>query len=283
VLWGWRALALLAVITAAVWLGQRGLPDGRLHVYFLDVGQGDAILLRTPDGRQILVDGGPSPAALLDALGDQMPFWDHSLDLVILTHPDGDHMEGLLALPARYAIGQAVDAVDASSGEDAAAWIGALTEAGVPHALAQRGMQIRAGDLLLTVLNPGPEHDALVDDGNAGSLVLRLDYGETSLLLTGDTPQSSEEEMLAAGLPLDADALKVAHHGSAGSSSARFLAAVSPDVAVIQVGANNDYGHPAPDVLDRLQGIEVWRTDLNGRVEMISDGARLWVKPERRP
>jgi len=269
-----RVLALLAVMAAAIWLGQRGLPDGRLHVYFLDVGQGDAILLQAPDGRQILVDGGPSPAALLDGLGNLMPFWDRSLDLVILTHPDSDHMDGLLNLPARYAIGAAMEV----NGEGGSSWHAALEAEGVSPVPAQRGMEIRAGDVLLTVLHPQEQGDA----SNAGSMVLRVDYGQTSLLLTGDAPFETEDAMMGAGLPLDVDVLKVGHHGSGGSTSGRFLAAVSPRIAVIQVGEDNRFGHPDQAVLDRLQGVEVWRTDLNGRIEVISDGARLWVKQERR-
>ena len=106
---GWRLVVILALAAVVVWLALRGLPDGRLHVYFLDVGQGDAILVQAPDGRQILVDGGPSPTALLNELGDVLPFWDRSLDLVVLTHPDGDHITGLIPLLDRYRVGQVLD------------------------------------------------------------------------------------------------------------------------------------------------------------------------------
>ena len=123
---GWRLVAILALVAVVVWLALRGLPDGRLHVYFLDVGQGDAILVQAPDGRQILVDGGPSPTALLNELGDVLPFWDRSLDLVVLTHPDGDHITGLIPLLDRYRVGQVLDVPQSESAPEAAPWLEGL-------------------------------------------------------------------------------------------------------------------------------------------------------------
>lgn len=271
-----RILLGLLLVTLAAWLALRGLPDDRLHVYFLDVGQGDAILLRAPDGRQVLVDGGPSPAALLDELGALMPFWDRSLDLVVLTHPDADHMTGLLTLPERYRVAALL--IPDGAAAYPASWADALADDRGELTVAQRGMQIKLDTLQITVLH-APDSTA-ADDNNA-SLVLRLDYGTTSLLLTGDAEQMTEQALLDAGAPLRADVLKVAHHGSASSTTAAFLAAVQPRLAVIQVGADNRFGHPHPDVLARLAAVEVLRTDLNGRIEVISDGERLWMHTER--
>ena len=276
----WRTVGLLSVCAALVWLGLRSAPDGRLHVFFLDVGQGDAIFIRTPDGGQILVDGGPSPEELLEGLGDVMPFWDRSLDLVVLTHPDADHMIGLLALSDRYRIERVLETQLA---QDDAAWNHARGTTQSERMIAGPGMMLRAGDVMLTVLSPAVGGDGLNPGDNATSLVLRLDYGNTSVLLTGDAPQEVEAEMLRIGQPVDADILKVGHHGSNGSSSEAFIAAVSPAYAIIQVGADNSYGHPAPAVLDRLDGIEVLRTDRNGRVEAISDGITWQVETQRQP
>jgi len=279
---GWRGVGLLAAIVAVVWLALRGLPDGRLHVYFLNVGQGDAILVVAPDGRQILVDGGPSPTALLSELGDLLPFWDRSLDLVALTHPDGDHITGLIPLLDRYRVAQVLDTPLSDAAAEAVSWLAGLAQNGVPRTYAQRGMRLPVGDLTITVLHPGPTPlTGTASDDNNNCIVLRLDYGATCLLLTGDAEQAAEADMLAVGLPLRCDVLKVGHHGSNGATSAQFVAAVAPTVAVIQVGADNTFGHPHPGVLERLAGVEVLRTDLNGRIEVVSDGRRVWVNVAR--
>ena len=280
---GWRVVGILALAAVVVWLALRGLPDGRLHVYFLDVGQGDAILVQAPDGRQILVDGGPSPTALLNELGDVLPFWDRSLDLVVLTHPDGDHITGLIPLLDRYRVGQVLDVAQSDAAPEAAPWLERLVALGVPRSLAQRGMRVPVGDLQVTVLHPGPAQlTGTASDDNNNAIVLRLDYGEISLLLTGDAEHEAETDMIAADLPLRADVLKIGHHGSNGASSPEFIAAVSPRLAVIPVGAENKFGHPHPAVLERLRGVEVLRTDQNGRIEIVSDGERMWTKTTRR-
>jgi len=279
---GWRWVGVLALLAAVAWLALRGLPDGKLHVYFLDVGQGDAILVVTPDGRQILVDGGPSPTALLNELGAVLPFWDRSLDLVVLTHPDSDHITGLIPLLDRYRVGQVLDIPQSDTAREAETWLGQLERTAVPRIYAQRGAKIPVGDVLLTVLHPGP--NLLIgtpSDDNNNSIVLRLEYGQISLLLTGDAEHDAEKALMAAGVPLRADVLKVGHHGSNGATSAAFVAAVQPRLAIISAGAGNSFGHPHPAVLERLAGIEVLRTDLHGRIEVVSDGARMWVKTNR--
>ena len=283
---GWPGIGLLALVVVIAWLAGRGLPDGRLHVDFLDVGQGDAIFVRTPDGRQILVDGGPSPEALFNQLGEVMPFWDRSLDLVVLTHPDADHMTGLVALMERYRVSQALDDLgseaDPAQLKAASAWLAQARRPGTHRVIASPGMRLVIGKASLTVLSagltlPGPRSAA----DNNDSLVLRLDYGTTGFLLTGDAEREAEASVLRAGLPLPADVLKVGHHGSSRSTSAPFLSAIKPRLAVIQVAALNRFGHPQPDVLQRLAGTRVLRTDQNGRIEVISDGAKLWFKTER--
>lgn len=279
---GWRWVGALALLAAVVWLAARGLPDGKLHVHFLDVGQGDAILIVAPDGRQILVDGGPSPTALLNELGAVLPFWDRSLDLVVLTHPDGDHITGLIPLLDRYRVGQVLDIPQSDTAREAATWLGQLDRAAVARIYAQRGARIPVGDVLLTVLHPGPQSlIGTASDDNNNSIVLRLDYGQISLLFAGDAEHDAERALIAAGVPLRADILKVGHHGSNGATSAAFVAAVQPRLAVISAGAGNTFGHPHPAVLERLAGVEVLRTDLHGRIEVVSDGVRMWVKTEK--
>jgi len=278
---GWRWVAVLGLLAAAIWLS-RGLPDGRLHVYFLNVGQGDAILVMAPDGRQILVDGGPSPTALLNELGAVLPFWDRTLDLVVLTHPDGDHITGLIPMLDRYRVVRVLDVPQSDAAPEAVPWLERLQTYGVPRDYARRGMRVPVGEMLFTVLHPGPEPlTGTASDDNNNAIVLRLDYGRFSVLLSGDAEREAEEALIAAGLPLRADVLKVGHHGSNSSTSAAFIAAVQPQLAVISVGQENPFGHPHPAVLARLAGIQVLRTDRHGRIEVISDGAQMWVKTAR--
>jgi len=276
----WRVVLVLALLAAIAWFALARLPDGKLHVWFLDVGQGDAILIRAPDGRQILVDGGPSPAALLDELGEVLPFWDRSLDLVVLTHGDADHVTGLVPLLERYKVTAAVDGAQPGDRESAA-WLAAVEAAGIPRVTATAGTRLAAGALVLTVLSPSAQGAGDAWSSNDGSLVLRLDYGETSVLLAGDAEEAAEQAMMDAGLQLAAKVLKVGHHGSAASTSTAFLAQVAPQVAVISVGAENRFGHPSPEVLRRLAGVQVLRTDEHGRIEVISDGQKLSVRRER--
>jgi competence protein ComEC len=206
-----------------------------------------------------------------------MPFWDRSIDLLILTHPDADHSAGLTPLFERFRVDGALDAVVAGDPQ-AAAWIDAT--GGIARTAATRGAQVKAGGVMLTVLNPAAPPSA-AETGNNDSLVLRVDYGATSLLLTGDAEGEAEQRMIADGVPLRADVLKVGHHGSGAATSQEFLAAVQPQLAVVSVGADNRFGHPAPELLERLAGIDVLRTDQRGRIELVSDGEVWTARCER--
>jgi len=280
-----RSLALvmggLLVIAVLVWMAALQLPDGRLHVAFLDVGQGDAILITTPEGRQLLVDGGPNPTQLAWELGRQMPFWDHSLDLIVLTHPDADHMAGLIPLLERVHVERAVVSSQALNGKEALHWRKAVAASGVETVVAERGMRVAPGSgVWLQVLHPRLDDRSPMTPDNDDSIVLRLTYGATSVLLTGDVEATGERDLLASGQSLQANVLKVSHHGSGGATTAEFLHAVGPQVAVIQVGADNHFGHPSTDVLQRLAeaGSTVLRTDQDGTVVVVSDGQHLDVR-----
>jgi competence protein ComEC len=280
ILGGPLAMAILA------WLAIAHLPDGKLHVAFLDVGQGDAALITTPHGQQILIDGGPSPSALTSGLGRQMPFWDRSLDLVVMTHPDADHITGLAEVLDRYRVDGWLD--NGRPDDDAlyAQCMVRLEEGAVTQQVVRAGDRLDLGSgIVLEVLHPGPELMAATDaDANNNSLVLRLVWGQASFLLTGDIEAEAERLLLASGQPLPAGVLKVAHHGSGGSSTAEFLSAVDPAYAVISVGADNQFGHPQGAVLERLAHtgeVEILRTDEQGTVEFVTDGQRLWVQTER--
>lgn len=278
-----RAMLLIASTCIVVaWLAWTALPDGRLHVVFLDVGQGDAILITTPRGQHILIDGGPSPNILLSQLSRHLPFWDRSLEIVVNTHPEADHVTGLVAAAERYRIARAVlSDVDHRSGA-LAALRAALAEAEVEVSQASAGMQLKTEEgLVLEILHPGRVPAG--ERPNDHSVVIWLRWGQVSFLLPGDIPAEIEDRLVGAYPHLKATVLKAAHHGSAGSSSAPWLNTISPQVVVISVAADNPFNLPAPETLGRYseRGIQVLRTDQSGSIECITDGERLWVRGER--
>ncbi|HET89182.1 MAG TPA: DNA internalization-related competence protein ComEC/Rec2 [Chloroflexi bacterium] len=283
-----RLEAKVLVVSAAVLLmlalfAWRTLPDGRLHVVFLDVGQGDAIFIQTPTGRQVLVDGGPVEATLLSQLGRQMPFWDRSLDLVVLTHPDSDHINGLVPVLERYRVDGVIFRHLPLEAEVYVHWLRLLEMEQITVYQGEAGLEIIFGDgPVMTVLHPGVTlfGGANVDVNN-NSVVTRLVYGDVSVLLTGDIEAVVEQQLVAGGAPLESTVLKAGHHGSCSSTTPEFLGAVNPEIVVISVGAENRFGHPCAGVLERLADLPVYRTDQHGVIEVVSDGARVWVETGR--
>ena len=278
------ALGLAGVLTLAsvfVWLLVLGSPGERLTVTFLDVGQGDAILIRSPAGHRILVDGGPSGDAISAALGRHLPFWDRHLDLAVLTHPHEDHLAGLVTVLERSDVDRALVPATTDDSPPYRAWQEALDREHVPTDEAVAGQWIDLGDgAWLSVLHPPPEPLAgAEEDDNA--VVLKLTLGEASFLLAADLDSRGETYLTNRHTDLRATVLKVAHHGSAGSTSADFLAAVQPLTAVVSVGRDNRYDLPSPETLGRLEPRPVFRTDLNGDIEISTDGRRVWIETER--
>lgn len=273
-----RSLTGLAMAVILVWTGVSALPDGRLHVYFLDIGQGDGIFIQTPEGRQVLIDGGASRDRLLTQLGEVMPFWDRSIDVLLLTHPDRDHMGAQVAVPERYDVDLALDTQANRENPDADAWRASLTDAYVPIREMRQGGWIDLGNgVALWVLWPPSDPIAGSNADNENSLVTKLVYGDFSVLLTGDAGLPSEAAWIDQELPIDATVLKVGHHGSANSTGRALVEAVDPDYAVIQVGPNS-YGHPTEIVLETLAGRAVLRNDQDGRIHLSSDGEAVWVQ-----
>jgi competence protein ComEC len=276
------ALGGLAVATVVAWFAVLQFPDQRLKVVFLDVGQGDAIFVQTPQGVQMLIDGGPAGGNLLSRLGQQMPFWDRSLDLVFLTHPDSDHLSGLVPVLERYGVRAVIASAEIPESELARAWEQALTMAGVQRIQPGAGTRIESGDgVAVEVLYPDPGASLLGVESNDRSLVMRLKYRDVSFLLTGDIGAAVEGRLVRSGAYLPSTVLKVAHHGGDSSSSTAFLKAVQPQVAVISVGENNTFGHPSYEVLDRLEEALLYRTDRDGTVAVSTDGHTLWIETDR--
>ena len=277
---------LAALLSASIWGSVLSLPDQRLHLYALDVGQGDAILLRTPGGHTVLIDGGPDPLALTSRLGHILPFWQRRLDLVIATHADGDHLTGLLGALERYQVRYAMEPASMGQSPLSAQWHEMLAARGIPLIQASRHTQVRLGrQVQLTVLHPQAQMVyTMTQDDNRDSLVVRLEMGRCRILLMADVDMAGEADLLRRGDLAPATILKVAHHGAAASSAAAFLAAVAPRIALISVGAENRFGHPAAETLRRLEriGCQVYRTDQHGTIACITDGKRLWIKTQRR-
>lgn len=277
-------IAALAVVTVIPWLLVYFGPDGRLHLTVFDVGQGDAIFIETPGGRQVLIDGGEDPQLVLSRLGDAMPPWDRSIDLIVVSHPDGDHLGGLPDVLERYEVARILDPeipTDSALGD---AWERAATNEGASLVRAQRGQQFRIGDVHLDVLWPPATHlDKAGSDDNNNSVVLRLRYGEFCALLTGDIEAPAEQELVSSGNVSRCSVLKVGHHGSDTSTTPAFLDAVAPRVALISAGVDNRFGHPSPEVVERLQdaGVRIFRTDTHGSIELITDGRQTWVRTSR--
>ena len=274
-----RRLIIIAALLLAnlfVWSVLAGTHHGLLTVNFLDVGQGDAIFIEAPNGNQVLIDGGPG-RSVLSGLGQVMSFYDRSIDLVIATHPDSDHIAGLPAVFDNYQVaGFMAPALICQTAICETLEIKVASEP-APKVIAARGEKIILGDgVELEILSP--DGSALGNDTNSASIVAKLTYGQTSFLFTGDAPQAIERYLLSEfGQNLDIDVLKVGHHGSDTSSAPDFLAATSPAVAVISVGKDNRYGHPKASVVDSLVKIraKIFRTDEQGTVIFKTDGVKI--------
>jgi competence protein ComEC len=281
----WLVLPLL-LVALLVWSIALTQPDGKLHVSFLDVGQGDAILIQTPNGQDILIDGGPDPQKINLELSERLPFWDRTIDLVVCTQPQADHVTGLVEVLQRYGVEQVLDPGVSYNSSIYQEWCNLVEDKGIEHNLACVGQEIDLGNgVNMEVLNP-PESlwQGTSDDVDNNGVVLRLTWENVSFLFTADIRAEAEFELIGQRANLRSTVLKVAHHGSKTSTTSQFLAAVDPEVAVICVGANNTFGHPHPEVVDRLTdrvGEEnVYLTSTNHTIEFITDGERLWVKTD---
>jgi competence protein ComEC len=258
-------IAAVVLLPAFVWWAALGAgPPSGLEVRVFDVGQGDAALVSSPGGARILIDGGPDPdevASELAALGVRR------LDLVVASHPHADHIVGLPAVLARFAAGTVLEpGCPDEEGALRPALLQAVDDEAVPLRHPRAGASFVVGDVVVDVLSPAGCFTGTDSDLNNDALVLRVRYGQRTVLFATEPEEPAQEEMLEAGIDLHADVLKVPHHGAA-TSTPEFLRAVSPEVAVVSVGPN-PYGHPVPWVLDELEatGATVIRTDEAGDV-----------------
>ena len=268
----WLLAGILLLVAAGILIYNQ---PRQLEVYFFDVGQGDSTLVKNPSGGTVLIDGGPD-RKVLRYLGKSLPFGQRNLDLMILTHPHADHVTGLVGVLERYKIGKVLATGALHTTTEYLEWLRLLNKKNIPWQQALAGQTISFSDgVRLEALWPNRDLNGLaVADLNESSVTVRIVYGRTAVLITGDITVANEADILASGGQVTAQILKVPHQGSRTSSSLEFIKAVKPTWAVIFVGANNRYGHPHGEVVARYeqQGVEVLRTDQQGTIKFVSDG-----------
>lgn len=276
------ALYFVGILFAAnffIWYAVSAETRGTLTVAFLDVGQGDAIFIESPTGKQIILDGGPD-GSVLSRIGALMPFYDRSIDMLIVSNPDKDHFAGFIDVLKNYQVGGIMEPGTIPDTEIYKIFKDFVRKEGAMSVLARRGMNIDlGGGAYLQILFPDRDVSGL--STNDGSIIAKLVYGNTSLLLMGDAPQNIEKYLVSLdGGNLDVDILKLGHHGSKTSSGDALLSVSSPEYAIISAGAKNRYGHPHKEVLDRLTkyNISALGTYQEGAIVFESDGERLWRK-----
>lgn len=272
----WSVVFILAILFGISFTAIKSQPDGKTHISFYDVGQGDSAFITTPKNHQILIDGGPD-SKVLSKLSADMPFYDRSLDLVVLSHPHADHVNGLIDVLKRYQVDQVLFTGVVFNSPNYTEFLNVVKDKKIPTKIARSGEEIDFSD--------GPTFNILwptkslrgeqVSELNNSSIVLRLDYEGNSVLFPGDFEVSGQKDLSDSELSdFKADILKVSHHGSYTGTNLRFLRAVDPKYAIISVGADNRFGHPHENVLKMLSNIKVYRTDKNGDIKVIisSDG-----------
>jgi beta-lactamase superfamily II metal-dependent hydrolase len=282
-------LLIAAVLLHRLEIGRRPSPPetGRLTVVALDVGQGDSFLILTPERKAVLIDAGPPEAA--DRVREVLARHGVTqLDLVIATHPHADHIGGMTAVLDAIPVRMFLDSGQPYPTRTYTRMLEKIREKGIRFVVAEAGQEFEIGTgVTLSILAPFPTRlRGTRSDENANSIVARLQYGAFSMLFTGDSERETEERLLeqdGTTAPLQARVLKVAHHGSRHSTTPAFLERVRPEVAIISCGAENEYGHPAPETLNRLRRWvrELHRTDLEGEIVLRTDGHRYEIHTER--
>lgn len=251
--------------------------EQNLVVRFLDVGQGDSIHVVTPDGFEVLVDGGAT-ASVLRKLSQGRSFFDRKIDMVVATHPDSDHIAGLVDVMKRYEVEYIFRTNNINVTPASVAFDDYAEKEKAEVILVQAGQIVRVG-ASTTIEFFSPAGDTANWPSNNSSIILCVTYGDIDFLLTGDAPKTVEENIVRLyGERLESEILKLGHHGSDTSSSQIFLDVVKPEVAVVSAGKENRYGHPHTKVLERVlrSGIDVVSTAESGTITFVTDGSRVW-------
>lgn len=269
----------LFVLNIFIWSVVFREENRKLTVAFLDIGQGDAIFIEAPNGNQVLIDGGPNKS-ILRQLSKVMPFYDRSIDIVIATHSDKDHIGGLPDVLQRYSVDLIIDSGNEGESVVYKELIRLTESTDIKNIKARRGMVVELGDgVYLKILFP--DRDVPEVESNTASIVAQLVYGDIEFMLTGDSPKMIEEYLVMLdGEKLKSDVLKAGHHGSKTSSSESFVGYVLPTYSVISAGKNNKYGHPHKEALDILNqfGSTILSTQDKGLIVFESNGENIFLK-----
>lgn len=245
-----------------------------LEVCFFDVGQGDSIFIESPYGQQVLIDGGPDNS-VVKKLESKIPFWDRTIDLMVLTHPDQDHLFGLIEVLRRYEVKNILWTGINNDSIIFKEWQKAIEKEGTKIWIAEQGLKIKMSEsqFFETIYPFESLENRIVNNLNDTSVVLILDSNGEKVFLPGDISKQIENLLIEKNISIKADILKVAHHGSKYSNSEDFIKAIEPDLAIISVGENNLYGHPSPDVLARLgdSGINILQTSKQKDICLIQE------------
>lgn len=277
-------LISLLILTIGIWffIFKYNTHNDYLKVVFLDVGQGDSIYIEAPNKKQILIDGGPD-AKLLSSLAQVIPFADHSIDMIIATHADMDHIGGFPLLIDNYKITSIIENGAISDTKISSSLEEKILKNKINKIIARQGMRIildEKKNIYLDILFPDRDISDL--DSNDGSIVAKLIYGDNSFMFTGDATIYTENliEWNEKEITLHSDVLKLGHHGSRTSSNILWLEKVSPEVAIISAGKNNRYGHPHKELLDRLSNLQIpyLSTAEKGNIIFKSDGVKLIIE-----
>lgn len=271
----------LIIANLFAWIRVFDLSDKKnLEVDFFDVGQGDAAFITTPEGHQILIDGGPD-FSVLEKLDNKMPYGDRTIDLIILSHPEADHMFGLMEVLKSYKVDNILWTGVLRDNPEFFVWQDLIEKENADILVGSAGQKIIIGNTEITIIHPLENLSGkILKDSNNSSLVLKLAFGKNTFLFTGDLLKKGEHDILQAGININVDVLKVGHHGSKTSTSEEFAKEVSPEFAIISLGRDNSYGHPHKITLDTLQkfGITILRIDEMGDISIVSDGNNLQIK-----
>lgn len=277
----WYSLLFLIILSVVIWyIALTEQKNGTLKFAVLDIGQGDALYIESPTGVQVIVDGGPNKT-LMKEISAVVPWYDRHIDMIVVTNPDRDHYEGFIPLLDKYSIDVVLEPGTTNPNEAYKILEDKIKEKNIPKILAKKGQRVElGGGAYIDIIFPDRDVSGLTP--NDGSIVMKLVYGDTSVMLQGDSTAKIEEYLRnsVGSTTLRSTILKVGHHGSRTSSTVGYVKAVSPEIAIASSGKENDYRHPHQEVIDTFKklNIPLYDTCNNGRIVLESDGKNFVLK-----